>query len=74
LRLPSANSDNPFAPLRMLAYPANVAFMGTPLPAGRHLVTLEYFPKSLTWWAAVSALSWIALAWWAQLPRVTVLP
>ena len=55
-------------------YPANVAFMGMPVPAGGHLVTLEYFPKSLTWWAAVSALSWIALALWARLSRVTVLP
>ena len=51
-------------------YPANVAFMGLPVPVGTHLVTLEYCPASLTWWAAVSALSWIALAIWALvLPR-----
>jgi Bacterial membrane protein YfhO len=46
-------------------YPANVAFMGLPVPGGRHLVTLEYYPRSLPWWAAVSALSWIALTFWA---------
>jgi hypothetical protein len=50
-------------------YPANVAFMGLPVPIGRHLVTLEYFPKSLFWWAAVSALSWGALTIWALLLR-----
>jgi hypothetical protein len=51
-------------------YPANVAFMGLPVPAGTHLVTLEYSPRSLTWWAAVSALSWSGLAIWALfLPR-----
>jgi hypothetical protein len=46
-------------------YPANVAFMGLPVPGGRHMVTLEYCPRSLAWWAAVSALSWIALIIWA---------
>jgi hypothetical protein len=52
-------------------YPANVAFMGLPVPAGRHLVTLEYYPRSLAWWAAVSALSWSALTIWALvLPRL----
>ena len=51
-------------------YPANVAFMGLPVPVGTHLVTLEYSPKSLTWWAAVSALSWSGLTIWALfLPR-----
>jgi hypothetical protein len=61
-------------------YAANVAFMGLPVPAGMHLVTLEYCPGSLTWWVAVSALSWSALAVWALfLPRkittrVLVLP
>ena len=32
--------------------PANVAFFGLPLPAGKHTVTLEYAPGSLVWWAA----------------------
>ena len=51
-------------------YPANVAFMGLPVPVGTHLVTLEYSPGSLTWWAAVSALTWSALTVWALfLPR-----
>jgi hypothetical protein len=51
-------------------YPADVAFMGLPVPAGSHLVTLEYYPSSLTWWATVSALSWSTLIIWALiLPR-----
>jgi uncharacterized membrane protein YfhO len=51
-------------------YPANVAFMGLPVPVGTHKVTLEYFPGSLTWWATVSALSWSMLTIWALiLPR-----
>jgi len=44
--------------------PADVAFMGFPVAAGRHVVNLEYFPRSLTWWAALSAISWSALALW----------
>jgi hypothetical protein len=57
-------------------YPANVAFMGLPVPAGTHLVTMEYSPGSLTVWAAVSALSWSGLAIWALvLPRkITMRP
>jgi uncharacterized membrane protein YfhO len=51
--------------IRHPVYPADVAFMGLQVPAGTHLVTLEYSPASLIWWAAVSALSWSGLAIWA---------
>jgi hypothetical protein len=42
--------------------PANVAFMALPLAAGNHLITLQYRPPALAWWAALSLLTWIALA------------
>ena len=45
--------------------PANVAFMGFPVPAGTHIVKLEYRPPSFAWWAALSVLTWVALSVWA---------
>jgi hypothetical protein len=40
-------------------FPANVAFMGLPVPAGEHIVRLAYRPASVYWWGAISALAWI---------------
>jgi hypothetical protein len=48
--------DKPAAP-----YPTNVAFMGLPIPAGLHRVSLFYRPVSLFWWAAVSAIAWLCV-------------
>ena len=42
--------------------PANVAFIGVPLPAGDHRVTLAYRPASFYRAAAVSMLAWLAVA------------
>lgn len=42
-------------------YPTNVAFMGLPIPAGLHHVSLFYRPVSLFWWAAVSAIAWLCV-------------
>ena len=47
-------------------YPANVAFMGVPIPAGRHHVALTYRPVSLYWAAAVSVFSWLGLILWSK--------
>jgi len=43
-------------------YPANLAFLGLPVPAGKRKVTLFYSPTSLYWWGALSAIAWILLA------------
>lgn len=48
--------DKPATP-----YPTNVAFMGLPIPAGLHHVSLFYRPVSLFWWAAVSAIAWMCV-------------
>src|SRR5207302_3897389 len=52
--------------------PANVAFMGLPVPAGKHIVKLEYRPASFAWWAAISVLTWAALSIWALFLPVRV--
>jgi uncharacterized membrane protein YfhO len=54
----TASLDGAPAPV----FPANVAFLAVPVPAGEHRLVLAYRPASLYWSAAVSILAWLALA------------
>jgi len=53
-----AEVDGAPAPL----YPANVAFQGVAVAAGRHRVALSYSSASILLWGTVSLLGWMALA------------
>ena len=53
-----ASLDNQPRPLVM----TNAAFRGLPVPAGRHIVSMEFAPSILWQGAALSALGWVLLA------------
>jgi len=40
---------------------ANALFQAVPVPAGHHLVTVEYRPSAVLWGAVLSALSVLVL-------------
>lgn len=43
-------------------YPADVAFRGVKIPAGKHAVEFHFVPRTLYWSAAISAVALLALA------------
>jgi hypothetical protein len=54
---------------RSIAY-TNVAFRGLPVPAGRHMVLLEFAPSILWRSAVISAAAWAVLLWvWVRRRR-----
>jgi uncharacterized membrane protein YfhO len=54
-----ASDDGPPRPAAILR--TNRVMRGVPLPAGKHLVTFTYSPRSLLWGAVLSALAWLSM-------------